>query len=106
MYYFKNNLSKNFYNIVNITITILYLIAVTGIVIVDSNYITLLDNIIKFCVSIFLIIKFNPITSEDINKFDKKIVFTAGMFLFLSSSITIFIKNYFTPLTFKTPIKL
>jgi len=100
MYYFKNNFSKNFYNIVNISMFILYFITLSGIIIIDVKYISLLDIIVKFCVSLFLIMRFGPLSSEHVNKFDIKIAFTAGVFLFLSSSITIAIQKYLYPTQF------
>jgi hypothetical protein len=55
-----------------------------------------LNSFIKYYVSLFLIIRFNPITNATLafRDFDRKIVFSAGMFLFLTTSAMQIAKRY------------
>lgn len=94
-----NNLSfmQKFYYFITLSIWIIYLIALTGVVSVNPAYITSLDTLAKFYVAIFLIMRFNPfIKNLSLTKFDKDVVWSAGIFLLLSSTITIAIRSYFS----------
>lgn len=74
---------------------ILYAIALTGIVSLSPMYLNTLNLILKYYVCIFLIIRFNPwIPFKTDTKFDKMIVFTAGIFLLLTTTITDIIKLF------------
>jgi len=67
----------------------LMIFALTGILTIDPKYINLLETIIQLYVAIFLMLKFNPIVRNkgDMTKFDRKIAWSAGVFLFLSSTV-------------------
>ena len=80
---------------------ILFFIAFTGIVSISPKYLTTLDKILKYYVATFLILRFNPFISiggnslEDL-EFDKKVAFTAGIFMFLTLAATdLAIKNLY-----------
>jgi hypothetical protein len=53
----------------------------------------------KFYVSIFLIIRFNPFTKNEFNDLDRRFAFTSGMFIFTTSAIAQlgekYIKSFF-----------
>lgn len=72
---------------------LLFGLAFTGIYNINPYYLSLLNNIIKYYVCIFLLIQFNPffeIKEENCNEFEfnRKIAFSAGIFLLLTTSIT------------------
>ena len=69
---------------------ILFAIAFTGVYSVDPYYLTTLNELIKYYVCIFLLVQFNPyskIKCEDY-EINRKIVFSAGIFLLLTTGIT------------------
>lgn len=72
----------------------LYFIAILGISTQAPIYLTYLEIIIKVYVSLFLIIRFNPFTNLIFTHLDKRIAFSAGVFLFSTSIVTQLIKNY------------
>lgn len=74
----------------------MYIIALTGVITFNPAYINMLDNVAKLYVAVFLIIRFNPfIKNVEMTKFDKDVVLSAGVFLLLSSTITIAARTYF-----------
>lgn len=73
---------------------ILYFIALFGITNFNPEYLDTLNFIIKIYVSLFLIIRFNPFTKLKINNFDRKIIFSSGIFLLSTTAITELIKSF------------
>jgi hypothetical protein len=50
---------------------------------------------IALYISLFLLYRFNPITDKkDFSSLDKRIAFSAGLFLLMSSTIGLFVSNY------------
>ena len=80
----------NFYNIIKIIFYILLFIIIFGLNSYAPNYLDELNVFIQIFISLFLIYRFNPITSQinELNSFDKSIVFDSALYL-LSSSIII-----------------
>ena len=78
---------------------LLFFISITGIIALKPEYLTSLEEILKYYVCAFLIIRFNPfvkkhsITLKEFN-FDKQIAFSAGIFLLLTTAITDIANNY------------
>lgn len=72
---------------------LLFFISLTGIIALKPSYLTVLENILKYYVCIFLIVRFNPfvkkrsITQKEID-FDRRVAFSAGIFLLLTTAIT------------------
>jgi hypothetical protein len=75
---------------------ILFAIAYTGIIVLSPEYLQTLNSFIKYYVSLFLIIRFNPITNTTLafSGFDRRIVFSSGMFLLLTTSAMQIAKRY------------
>lgn len=68
---------------------ILYAIAFTGVLSLNPNYISMLDIITQVYISLFLIIRFNPLVKKSgMTSLDRNMAFRAGIFLFLSSAAT------------------
>lgn len=72
---------------------ILYIIAYLGIKYYDPKYLDMLENIIKYYVIGFLLIRFNPFSSNKFNEFDRKIVFSSAIFLLSTTSVIQYGKN-------------
>lgn len=80
----------------------LFFIAFTGIFAVSPQYLTTLETIIKYYVCGFLLLRFNPWVSKRIRnksenaEFDRRVAFSAGVFLLLSTAFTDIAKKYYT----------
>mgnify|MGYP001165279648 CR=1 FL=1 len=80
---------------------LLIFIAFTGIVSVSPEYLGNLETFIKYYVCLFLLIRFNPLVSDNIRnkeknaQFDRKIAFSAGVFLFLSTTLMDIATSYY-----------
>lgn len=80
--YFKRLLNWSFY-----LSYLLYGLTLIGIYNVAPEYLHTLNLFIKIYVALFLIIYFSPFTQHKINEFDKNIVFTAGIFLLMTTAV-------------------
>ena len=76
---------------------LLYLLVFFGIGGYAPQYLNLLQYGLKIYVALLLIILYNPITynKREFKEFDRNIVFTSGLFLFLSTTLFQNIENYF-----------
>lgn len=74
---------------------VLYFIAFTGILSLNPSYLSVLETVIKYYISIMLLIRFNPFVDRKITKFDKKLVFTSALLLFISTTAYSIAINYF-----------
>jgi hypothetical protein len=82
-----------FFDVVLYTSYLLYIIAYLGIEYYNPKYLDMLENIIKYYVIGFLLIRFNPFTNNTFNEFDRKIVFSSAIFLLATTTITQYSKN-------------
>jgi hypothetical protein len=78
---------------------LLFTLTLTGVGEIAPLYSSNLQIFLRYYVCIFLIVRFNPYTDNmNISKsdalFDRKIAFTSGIFLLLSTSIMDVISNY------------
>ena len=91
----KYHLSASFhiYNIVTYASFLLYIISTIGLYNTAPQYILYIDIALKLFIGLFLIFRFNPLVKIRFNHFDKQIIFSAGIFILLSSTITTFILN-------------
>ena len=74
----------------------IYGVALLGITVLAPQYLMVLKNILKIYISLFLIIKFNIYHkgNDYMSKFDKRISFTSGVFLLLTTTITDLVEKY------------
>lgn len=89
-YILNNKYHHNIFEYMLYTSYILFAIAFTGVYSVDPSYLTTLNELITYYVCIFLLVQFNPyskIKCEDY-EINRKIVFSAGIFLLLTTGIT------------------
>lgn len=74
----------------------LYFLIVFGLMANAPEYLVQLQSYIKLYVSLFLIIRFNPLRKLEFSELDKQISFSAGIFLFTTTTITEIIITYLT----------
>jgi len=66
---------------------ILFILSIIGVYSKAPEYLSILSFFVKIYISIFLIIYFNPRSNHKFTDFDRKIVFRAGIFLLLSTTL-------------------
>jgi hypothetical protein len=80
---------------------ILYFMITFNLSINAPQYLTDLQYYIKLYVSILLIWRFNPLRKIQFNELDKKIAFSAGIFLITTTAIGILIEKYLKNVMYK-----
>jgi hypothetical protein len=73
---------------------ILYFIVLFGLSTQAPKYLDLLEIFIKIYVSLFLLIRFNPFRHVKFTDLDRRIAFSAGLFIFTTSVINEIIMHY------------
>lgn len=87
---------ENFYHLVLYFSYVLYFITLIGISYINPKYLSLLQNILKYFVILFLLFKFHPFQKNvNFTNFDREIVFSSALFLLATSSLTEIVKKYF-----------
>jgi hypothetical protein len=90
-----HNVQNNLYNIIIIITWILYLLITFGLSINAPEYLEDLQYFVKIYISLFLIIRFNPLRKVEFTNLDRKIAFSAGLFLLGTTFINQILQNYF-----------
>ena len=86
---------KNFYLMLRLIYMVLIVLTILGISAVSPNVLTTVQSLIKLTIAIYLIYKFNLLTRKSsIDKTEQLIIYTAGVYLFLSTSFTVYVLNY------------
>tara|TARA_Y100000389_G_C17398066_1_gene483730 strand:+ start:1047 stop:1370 length:324 start_codon:yes stop_codon:yes gene_type:complete len=73
---------------------LLFFIAFTGVFTISPQYLTTLETIIKYYICAFILLRFNPWVSKNIHntaknaEFDRRVTFSAGVFLLFSTAFT------------------
>jgi len=67
---------------------ILYIIAFFKIEYYDPKYLDMLENLMKYYVIGFLLIRFNPFIKTTFTEFDRQIVFSSALFLLATTTIS------------------
>ena len=72
-----------------------FILLLFGITIIKPEYLKGLSNIVNIYVALFLVYKFNRFRTNIVFTYmDRKVVFTAGLFILVSSSITKLVEFY------------
>ena len=83
------------FNVATAVSYILYIVIALGLSSNAPQYLQTLQLFVKLYVSLFLIIRFNPFRQYvPVGKLDRKIAFSAGIFLLLTSSFTEYLIYY------------
>jgi hypothetical protein len=97
------NVQYKLYSSILIITYIVYFLALFGVTLIDITWLDKLEGFIQIYVSVFLVYRFNPFSSITFNELDRKIAFSAGVFLLMTTSINSLVKIYFDDI--KTYIK-
>jgi uncharacterized membrane protein (DUF4010 family) len=93
MYMNKKTIVYNFQNIsftlIILTFYILYAVSILGFSRNAPQYIESLDYYVKIYICLFLIYRFNPLRTRIVfTELDRKIVFSAGLFILTTTAIS------------------
>lgn len=101
-------LSKNIYDIQNrafdvfiYTSWILYFLILIGVSVNAPSYLDSVDYYAKIYVSLFLLYRFNMFRKITFTDLDRKIVFSAGLFLFTTTALNQIVTQYLDPIKSK-----
>ena len=101
-------LSKNIYDVQNrafdifiYTSWILYFTILFGVSVNAPSYLNNLDYYVKMYISIFLLYRFNVFRKIKFTELDRKVVFSAGVFLFATTALNELLTRYLDPIKAK-----
>jgi hypothetical protein len=95
---------NNIYDIVVYITWILYIVIALGLSANAPQYLDDLQYYIKLYISLFLIIRFNPLRRVRFTGLDAKIAFSAGVFLLGTMAVDSVLKNYLNVLKQYLPL--
>ena len=81
------NFQNIIFNIFIISNYLIYALLTFGIISIYPQYLTIFDNCVKIYISLFLLLRFNPLRHIKFTELDRKIAFSAGIFIFTTSTI-------------------
>ena len=84
---------KNFYYLLNVSFVLLYVLYYSSSLDKSYKYLDILNEIYGIFIGIVLIYYFNPYNKEKLNDFHKKIAFSAGCLIILTTSISAILKD-------------
>ena len=79
---------KNFYYLLNLSFVLLYVLYYARFWDKSYKYLDILNEIYAIFLGIVLVYYFNPYNKEKLNEFHKKIAFSAGILIILTTSIS------------------
>ena len=82
------------YNTIRVLSYVIYFLALFGITLIDPAFLTKFEGFIQIYISLFLLYRFNPFTSVTFYELDRKIAFSSGIFLLMTTSINQLVKLY------------
>lgn len=88
-------LYENIFLYATYTSYLLYAIALFGLSSIAPHYLDNLRNYLKIYVALVLIYLYNPVTykNKKFTDFDRRIVFSAGIFLLFTTTLTSFVER-------------
>jgi len=78
---------------------ILYAITIFGLWNESKTYLNAVDYFLQLFISMLLIYFYNPLNNHTFGPIDKKIAFSAGIFLITSTTLNAFLKKIENPLS-------
>ena len=88
------HIQSNLFNIFILTNYLSYIALAIGIKIISPDSLNTLDYYTKIYVSLFLLFRFNPFRKIEFNELDRKIAFSAGIFLITTTVINDIVQKY------------
>ena len=82
------------YDLVVYSTYFLYILAALGLFAAAPEYLSTLDKYTKMYVSLFLIYRFNPLREVKFTSLDKKIGFSAGIFILTTTALNQMLESF------------
>jgi len=98
------NIQSKFFNFIIFTTYFLYFLVIFGLSTNAPQYLEIFQTFVKIYISLFLIIRFNPFRNILFNELDKKIVFSAGVFLLMTTFVNEIATFYLNKIKNKTQL--
>lgn len=73
--------------VVHVTLAFVFL----GVVYINPVYVETVSSIIRVCMCLILLYRFNPFAKPELKKYDRELIFTAAMLLLTNEAITKYI---------------
>ena len=89
-----HKIQENIFTGVIIINYILYFAIILGVSINAPDYLSSLDYYVKIYISGFLLLRFNPFRKVEFTELDRKIVFSAAIFIFTTTAINSLLITY------------
>lgn len=71
-----------------------YIALAVGALREEPRVLSIIDYCIKVFVGLFLLFRFNPYVHIKFTEFDRKIIFSAGMFMFVTTVVNVYLIEY------------
>jgi hypothetical protein len=85
---------NNAFTVIIIATYLIYFLSAIGISKTAPMYLDDFDYYVKIYISLFLLWRFNMFRKIDFNELDRKIAFSAGLFLFTSTAVYSILSGY------------
>ena len=89
------DIQNNIFNIIIFVSYISYAFIALGLFSTSPKYLETLDYYVKIYISLFLLWRFNPFTKIKFTDLDRKIAFSAGLFIFTTTAVNKILVSYF-----------
>ena len=89
------DIQNNIFNIIIFVSYVSYAFIALGLFSTSPKYLETLDYYVKIYISLFLLWRFNPFTKIKFTDLDRKIAFTAGLFIFTTTAVNKILISYF-----------
>ena len=89
------DIQNNIFNIIIFISYVSYAFIALGLFSTSPKYLETLDYYVKIYISLFLLWRFNPFTKIKFTDLDRKIAFSAGLFIFTTTAVNKILISYF-----------
>jgi hypothetical protein len=89
-----HNFQYNVFLFVTYLSWFLYIVIALGLSINAPEYLYTLQYYVKIYISLFLVLRFNPFRNVEFTELDKRIAFSAGLFLLATTAINELLNSY------------
>ena len=89
------DIQNNIFNIIIFVSYVSYAFIALGLFSTSPKYLETLDYYVKIYISLFLLWRFNPFTKIKFTDLDRKIAFSAGLFIFTTTAVNKILISYF-----------
>jgi len=86
--------SNTVFDMTMLIIHVAYIAVAFGILQKEPKYLSIIDYWVKVFVGVFLVWRFNPYFPAKFTDFDRRVVFSAGVFMFITTVVNTYLVSY------------